>query len=108
MNETKKDENIVQLSVLEKVIHITAHDKTTIYFSIKGTPQEKVYAGFSPEMTMGSMTKGNKHIVTLFSDKKQLATWDWGIGGHTCVTDKIHIILIWERRYIKDDKKTII
>lgn len=86
--ERKEVKNMIQAKALNKIINVTNHDEEIIHFIIQGTPQEKVYAGFSPEMTMGSMTKGPKHIVTLYSDEKELLSWYWGLGGHTLVTDK--------------------
>ena len=43
---------------------------------------------FDGDETMFRLTKGDKHTCTVWRDGSNPFSWEWGIGGHTLVSDK--------------------
>ena len=44
---------------------------------------------FDLQDNMYRLTKGNKHICTVFRNDNTSYSWEWGEGGHTIVSDEL-------------------
>ena len=77
---------------LSNCVELAVNNSDCVVLKVKkGKEFDLISLGcFDGNETMFRLTKGDQHTCTVWRENEKPYSWDWGIGGHTLVSDNMN------------------
>lgn len=77
---------------LSQLVDLKVNNEECVILEVKPNRFSELIAlgCFSGNEKLIRVTKGNNHTCTIWTEDGRNYSWNWGIGGHTLVSDAMH------------------